>query len=70
MQLGQITKRDKRNTAMWKKLDDDVIVIDDDNIWRHCHFSNLWINLGAIQKLESKRMVSKTYIFINSKLLS
>ena len=25
MELGPITKRDKRNTAMWKKLDDDIM---------------------------------------------
>ena len=38
-------------------------------LWRHCHFSNLW-QFGAFWNSDSGRIVFKTYIFINSNLLS
>ena len=64
MKLRTVTKGDKRNEPMPKKIDDDVIS------------SNVVVKFstndqfGTIWKLVSRRMVWKTYIFINSNLLS
>ena len=59
MKLGPVTKLDKRNAATSKKIGDDVIV----KFSTYDQFSAIW-------KLDFKWMVSKTYIFINSNLLS
>ena len=62
MKLGPVTKLDKRN----KILNDDTMSENYDII------SNFPIDsqFGAIQKLDSGSIVCKTYIFINSNLLS
>ena len=65
MKLGQLTKHDKKNTATPKKIDDvmpancDIIVT-----------FQIYGQFGTIRKLDSKCMVCKTCIFINSNLLS
>ena len=57
MKLGPVTKIDKRNKAAPKKLGNNVMLASCDVI-------------GAIWKLDSGCIVCKTYIFINSNLLS
>ena len=64
MKLGPVTKLDKRKNARLKKFDEflgscDVIVI-----------FLIYSQFGAIWKPDSGRINSKTYIFINSNLLS
>ena len=56
MKLRPVTKPDKRKKTLSKKF--DVIV----------NFS-IFGQFGAIQKPDSRRIVYKTYVFINSKLL-
>ena len=62
MKLGPVTKLDKRTTTTSKKLDDDVISANCDVIV----IFPIYGQFGATRKPES----SKTYIFINSDLLS
>ena len=66
MELGPLTKLDKRIKATSKKFDDDfmlenygVIVI-------------FWIfgQFGAVRKSDSRHRVLKSYVFNNSNLLS
>ena len=60
------TKLDKRNKTRSKKLDDDVMS-------RDCDVIVIFPSYGqfvAIQKPDSACIVSKTYIFIDSKLSS
>ena len=66
MKLGPVTKLGKRNTALSKNFYDyfmsancDVIVI-----------FPIYGQFGAIPKPDSRLMVCKTYIFINSNFLS
>ena len=64
MKLGPVTKLDKRNTVRSKKFDEfsescDVIVI----------FPN-YSQFEAIRKPDTGRINYKTYIFVNSNLLS
>ena len=64
MNLGPVTKLDKRNTIRSKKIDEfsescDVIVI-----------FPVYSQFGVIRKPHAGRINYKTYIFINSKLLS
>ena len=65
MKLGPVTKPDKRNKTTSKLFDDDVISTNCDLIviFPICGQS------GAIQKPDSRRIVCKTYIYINSNLL-
>ena len=56
MNLGPVTKLHKRNKTTSKKFGSDVIS-------ENCDF-------GAIRKPDSGRIVCKTYVFINSHLLS
>ena len=60
MKLESVTKLDKRNKQKnVKKFDDDVIVI-----------FPIYGRFGAIRMPDSGRIVCKTYVFINSNLLS
>ena len=62
MKLGPVTKLDKRNKATSKKIDDDVVSANCDvNFLIYGQFA-------AIREPGSRRMVYKTYIFINSNL--
>ena len=66
MKLRPITKIDKGNTATSKKLGDDVISAN-------CDITDITLvndQFGAIRKPDSGCMVCKTYISINSNLLS
>ena len=62
MKLALITKLDKGNTEMAKKISDEVISVNFDVIV----ISPIYGKFGAIRKPDSGRMISKTYIFINS----
>ena len=66
MKLGLVTKLDKRNTVMFKKIDNNAMLANCDAIV----ISPIYGQFGAILKLDSGRMVCKTYIFINSSRLS
>ena len=66
MKLGPVPKLDKRNTAMSKKAEDDVISANCDVIV----IFPIYGQFGAIRKSDSGRMACKTYIFINSNVLS
>ena len=70
MKLGPVTKIDKRNKATSKKKKKKN---DDDIMPANCDVSvifQIYGQFGAIQKPDSGRIVCKTYIFINSNLLS
>ena len=61
-----LTRHDKRNKITSKKIDDDVI-------WANCDVTaifSIYGQFGAIWRLDSGYIVWKTYIFINSNLLS
>ena len=66
MKLGPVTKLDKRNKTTSKKFDDDVM---SENCVIIAIFS-IYGKFGAIRKPDSERIICKTYVFINSKLLS
>ena len=66
MKLGSVTKLDKKNKTTSKNFDDDVISANCDVIV----IFPIYSQFAAIRKLDSGRMVYKTYIFINSNLLS
>ena len=66
MKLGPVTKLDKRNKITSKKFDDDVMSANSDVIV----IFPIYGQFGAIRKPDSGRIVCKTYIFINSNLLS
>ena len=66
MKLGAVTKLGKRNRSTSKKFDDDVMSANCDAIVIFTIFDQF----EAIWKPDSLRMVCKTYIFINSNLLS
>ena len=66
MKLGPVTKIDKRNKTTSKKFDDDVMSENCDVIV----IFPIYGQFGAIRKPDSGRIVCKTYIFINSNLLS
>ena len=65
MKLGPVTKLD-RNKTQFKKIDDNVMSKKYDAIV----IFPIYHQFGTIRKLDSGRIVCKTYIFINSKLLS
>ena len=65
MKLGPVTKRDKRNKKR-QKNDDDVMSEKCDVI----AIFLIYRQFGAIRKQDFGRIVCKTYILINSKLLS
>ena len=66
MKLGTVTKIDKRNTTKSKKIDDDFTSENCDVI---ANFP-IYGQFGAIRKLDSRRMVCKTYIFIDNNILA
>ena len=66
MKLGPVTKLDKRNRSLSKKIYDDVIPVNCDVIVIFPIFGKF----GAIRKPDSGRTVCKIYIFINSNLSS
>ena len=66
MKLGPVTKLNKRNIITSKKFDDDVISVKCD-IFVIFSIDGQFI---AIKRLNYKRIVCKSYIFINSNLLS
>ena len=66
MKPRSITKRDKRNKAASKKMDDDVISENCDVI----AIFPIYGQFGAIRKPDSGGVECKIYIFINSNLLS
>ena len=66
MKLGSKTKPNKTNKRTSKKIDDNVMS-------RNCNVIAIFSihgHFGAIGKPDSRRVVCKTYIFINSNLLS
>ena len=65
MKLGPVTKLDKRKKNV-KKFPHDVMSASCDVIV----IFPIYSQFGAIRKPNSGRMVCKTYIFINSNLLS
>ena len=66
MKLGSVTKLDEKNKTMSKKIDDDAMSANCDVT----AIFPIYGQFGAIQKLHSGCIVCKTYIFINSNLLS
>ena len=66
MKLGPVTKIDKRNKITSKKFDDDVVSANCDILL----IFSIYGQFRAIRKPDSGRIVCKTYIFINSNLLS
>ena len=66
MNLGPVTKLDKKNKTTSKKVDDDVMSASRDVIV----ISPIYGQFGAIRKPDSSRIVCKNYILINSNLLS
>ena len=66
MKLGPVTKLDKRNKTTSKKFDNNVMSKNCDVI----AIFSIYGQFGAIWKPDSGRIVCKTYIFINSNLLS
>ena len=66
MKLGPVTKLDKRNKARSKKFDDNIVSENCDVIV----IFSIYSQIRAIWKPDSGRIVYKTYIFINSNLLS
>ena len=66
MKLGPVTKPDKRNKTTSKKFGDDITSANYDVLV----IFSIYGQFGATRNLESGRIVRKTYIFINSNLLS
>ena len=66
MKLGPLTKLHKRNKKTSNKFDDDVMS-------ENCDVTVIFPTygqFGAIRKLDSRRIVCKTYVFIDSNLIS
>ena len=66
MKLGPVTKLDKRKKTTSKKIVDDVMSENCDVI----AIFPIYGQFGVIWKPDSGRIVCKTYVFINSNLLS
>ena len=66
MKLGPVTTLDKRNNTTWKNFDDNVMSAICDVIIIFLIYGQF----GAIRKPDSGCIVCKTYIFINSNILS
>ena len=66
MKPRPVTKLDKSNKTTSKKFDYNVMSVNCDIIV----FCSIYGRFGAIRKLDSESIVCKTYIFINSNLLS
>ena len=66
MKLGAVTKFDNRKTTTSKKFDDDFVLVDFNVIVIFA----IYDHFAPIRKPDSGRMVCKSYIFIDSNLLS
>ena len=66
MKLGPVTKIDKRNKKTSENIGDNVMSANCDVIV----IFPIYGQFGAVRKPDSKRILCKTYIFINSNLLS
>ena len=66
MKLGPVTKLDKRNKTTSKKIGDDVMLANCEVIV----IFPIYGQFGAIWKPDSRGIVCKTKIFINSNFLS
>ena len=66
MNLGPVAKIDKRNKTMSENFDGDIL----SKICNVIAIFLIYSKFGAIRKPDSGRIVYKTYIFINSILLS
>ena len=66
MKLRPVTKLDKKNTGMSKKINDHVMSANRNPIV----FIPIYGHFAAVGRPESVRLVYKIYIFINSNLLS
>ena len=66
MKPGPVTTIHKRKKKMSKKIDSDVKSENCDAII----IFPIYDKFGAIQKLNSGNIVFKTYVFINSNLIS
>ena len=66
MKLGPVTKLDKSNTVTSKKM----ILTSRRQIVTSLYFFPIYGHFEAIQKWDSGLAVYKTYIFINSNILS
>ena len=66
MKLGSVTRLEKTNKTTSKGFDYDVMSTNFDVIIIFLIYGQF----GAIRKLDSGCIVCKTYIFINSNLLS
>ena len=66
MKPGTVTKLGKRNKTTSKRIDDNIML---ENCSVVAIFP-IYGQFGAIQKSDSGRIVCKTYILINSKILS
>ena len=66
MKPGTVTKLGKRNKTTSKKIDDSTKL---ENCNVIANFP-IYRQFGAIQKPDSGRIVCKTYISVNSKILS
>ena len=64
MKLELVTKLDKTNMATTKVCDDDFMSANGDVM----AFFPIYGRFAAIRKLDSGRMIYKTYIFINNNL--
>ena len=66
MKLGLVTKLHKRNKTTSKFFDDEIMPENCDVIV----IFPIYGLFGAIRKLDSGRIICKTFIFINSNLSS
>ena len=66
MKLRPVTKLDKRNKTPFKNIDDELMSENYDVIV----IFRIYGQFGAIRKPDCGRIVYKTYIFINSNVLS
>ena len=64
MNLRLVTKLEKRNKTMSKKINDDIMLEKSNFIL----IFPIYGQFGAISKTDSGRIVCKTYIFINKNL--
>ena len=65
MKLGPVTKLDKRNKTTSRKFDNEIMSQNCDAIV----IFPIYGQFGEIRKPDSRRIIRKTYVFINSNLL-
>ena len=66
MKLGPLIKLDNRNNMTSRKIDDNVMRVNYDEVFIFPNYGQF----GTICRPDSQRIVHKTYIFINSYFLS